>query len=210
MEVTTERHGHVLIASVIGRIEPAGAQTLQTTIIAAVQNGDRAVVMDFEQLDYIGNVGLRVLRIIGRILRDRNAALVVCSPHGVVSAVFARDRRGHAHQGLPDQGRRARGPRRLTRRSRIVDRTFGWHGPRTFVSFIRIEDRGRATGHGLRRGPWAAPALQGGRAWTRHASSSRFCSITVTSGSPSRPRSCSTASSGWMSVRGVSTPSARS
>ena len=89
MEVTTERHGHVLIASVIGRIEPAGAQTLQTTIITAVQNGDRAVVMDFEQLDYIGNVGLRVLRIIGRILRDRNAALVVCSPHGVVSAVFA-------------------------------------------------------------------------------------------------------------------------
>ena len=89
MEVTTERLGHVLIASVIGRIEPAGAQTLQTKIIGAVQNGDRAVVMDFEQLDYIGNVGLRVLRIIGRILRDRNAALVVCSPHGVVSAVFA-------------------------------------------------------------------------------------------------------------------------
>ena len=89
MEVTTERHDNVLIANVSGRIEPKSAQALQATITAALQQRDRAVILDFEQLAYIGNVGLRALRILARVLRDRDAAMAICSPQGVVAAVFS-------------------------------------------------------------------------------------------------------------------------
>ncbi|MDE0391550.1 MAG: STAS domain-containing protein [Rhodospirillales bacterium] len=89
MEVTTERHGDVLVANVIGRIDPKGAGALQTAITAALQDGDRAVLLDFEQLSYIGNVGVRALRIIARVLRDRGAGMAICSPQGVVAAVFS-------------------------------------------------------------------------------------------------------------------------
>ena len=89
MDVTTERHGDVLVASVSGRIDPKAAGTLQTAIAAALRDGDRGVVLDFEQLAYIGNVGVRALRIVARVLRDRGAALAVCSPQGVVAAVFS-------------------------------------------------------------------------------------------------------------------------
>lgn len=89
MEVTTERHGDVLVASVIGRIDPKAAGALQTAIAAALQDGDRAVLLDFEQLAYIGNVGVRALRIIARVLRDRGASLAICAPQGVVAAVFS-------------------------------------------------------------------------------------------------------------------------
>ena len=89
MEVTTERHDNVLIAGVSGRIDPKSAQALQKTITAALKTGDRAVILDFEQLTYIGNVGVRALRITANVLRDRNVRLAVCAPQGVVAAVFA-------------------------------------------------------------------------------------------------------------------------
>ena len=89
MELSTERRGDVVVAAVSGRIDPKSAGALQTTITAALQRSDRAVVLDFEQLVYIGNVGLRALRITARILRDRDVRLAVCAPQGVVAAVFA-------------------------------------------------------------------------------------------------------------------------
>ena len=89
MEVTTERQGGVLFTNVSGRIDPKSAGALETAITGALRNGDRVVVMDFEQLVYIGNTGLRALRIIARILRDRGAAMAICSPQGVVAAVFS-------------------------------------------------------------------------------------------------------------------------
>ena len=89
MDVSIERQDGVLVARVVGRIEPTNVQSLEATITAALQNGDRAVVLDFEQLRYIGNVGLRGLRIIARLLRDRGMALAICAPQGVVAAVFS-------------------------------------------------------------------------------------------------------------------------
>ena len=89
MEVTTERHDGVLIANVSGRIDPKSAGSLESVITGALRNGDRTVIMDFEDLVYIGNVGLRALRITARVLRDRGARLAVCAPQGVVAAVFS-------------------------------------------------------------------------------------------------------------------------
>ena len=89
MQVTNERHEGVLVARVSGRIEARDAGALETAITGALKNGDRAVVLDFEELAYIGNTGLRALRITARVLRDRGAAVAVCSPRGIVAAAFA-------------------------------------------------------------------------------------------------------------------------
>ena len=89
MDVAIERQDGVLVARASGRIEPANAQALESTITASLQNGDRAAILDFEQLAYIGNVGVRALRITTRVLRDRDVSLAVCAPQGVVAAVFS-------------------------------------------------------------------------------------------------------------------------
>ena len=89
MELRAERHDGVLIAHLSGRIEPRNAGGLEAAITGALRNGDRAVILDFEELAYIGNTGLRALRITARVLRDRGAALAVCSPQGIVAAVFS-------------------------------------------------------------------------------------------------------------------------
>ena len=89
MELRTERHDGVLIAHLSGRIDPPAAGGLESAITGVLRNGDRAVILDFEELAYIGNTGLRALRITARVLRDRGAALVVCSLQGIVAAVFS-------------------------------------------------------------------------------------------------------------------------
>ena len=89
MDVTVERQKSVLVARVNGRIDPKGAGSLETTITAALQDGDHTVILDFEQLAYIGNVGVRALRITARVLRDRDVRMAVCAPQGVVAAVFS-------------------------------------------------------------------------------------------------------------------------
>ena len=86
MDVTVERQDSVLVACVSGRIDPKGAGSLETTITTALQDGDHAVILDFEQLAYIGNVGVRALRITARVLRDRDVRMAVCAPQGVVAA----------------------------------------------------------------------------------------------------------------------------
>ena len=62
MELSTERQDGVLLANVSGRIDPKSAGALETAIAGALQNGDHAVILDFEQLVYIGNTGIRALR----------------------------------------------------------------------------------------------------------------------------------------------------
>ena len=89
LEFSTERQDGVLIVNVSGRIDPKSAGALETAIDGTLVNGDRAVIMDLEQLVYIGNTGLRALRIVARVLRDRGATMAICSPQGVVAAVFA-------------------------------------------------------------------------------------------------------------------------
>ena len=89
MDVTTERHDGVVVARVSGRIDPKGAGSLETAIAGVLENGDGAVVLDFEHLSYIANVGIRALRITARVLRDRDVSLAVCAPQGVVAAVFS-------------------------------------------------------------------------------------------------------------------------
>ena len=89
MELRTERHDGVLIVHVSGRIDPKSAGALERAINGTLVNGDRAVIMDLEHLVYIGNTGLRALRIVARILRDRGATTAICSPQGVVAAVFS-------------------------------------------------------------------------------------------------------------------------
>ena len=89
MNVSIERYDNVLVAVVSGRIDPKSAGSLQTTTTDELRNGDQAVILDFERLSYIGNVGVRALRIMANVLRDRSVRLAVCAPQGVVAAVFA-------------------------------------------------------------------------------------------------------------------------
>ncbi len=88
MDVTTERHDGVLSADVGGRIDGSNVVQFEEAIRTAVEDSDRAVIMDFEKLAYISSAGLRAVLLTAKTLQNRNAKLVLCSLADPIREVF--------------------------------------------------------------------------------------------------------------------------
>lgn len=88
MEVRTELHESVRVIRVRGRIDVSNAAAFDSAVSAAIDNSDRAVLMDLEELSYISSIGLRTFAKIARGLRDRTAMLALCSMRDQVRRVF--------------------------------------------------------------------------------------------------------------------------
>ena len=58
MELTIERDDNALTARVNGRIDSTNARDFEEAIRTKIEDGDRAVIMDFENLSYISSAGL--------------------------------------------------------------------------------------------------------------------------------------------------------
>ncbi len=88
MEITTERNGETLIARADGRVDGANARDFQNTLEAEIDEGDRLVLLDLEQLTYISSAGLRVILLVAKALRRQGASFAVCSLSDTIGEVF--------------------------------------------------------------------------------------------------------------------------
>ena len=88
MEISTERKGEVLVAQTVDRVDGANAHEFQDALQGVIEDSDRAVILDMEQLTYISSAGLRVILLIARTLQRQDGSLVVCSLSGLVREVF--------------------------------------------------------------------------------------------------------------------------
>ena len=88
MELTFDRHDEVLIVIANGRLESANAAEFYNTVKAEIDAGDRAVIMDFEALEFLGSAGLRAVFMTATDLEKREAGLAVCSPPEPIAKVI--------------------------------------------------------------------------------------------------------------------------
>ena len=88
MDIQTERTGGTLIAKAQGRIDGVNARDFEEAMKAAISSDDSAVVMDLEGLSYISSAGLRVILLIAKTLRKRDAELLLCSLSDPIREVF--------------------------------------------------------------------------------------------------------------------------
>ncbi len=88
MEISTERKGSVLVATTEERIDGVNARAFQDALQAAIEDTDRAVIIDLSQLTYISSAGLRVILLIARTLQRQDGNLAVCSLSDPVLEVF--------------------------------------------------------------------------------------------------------------------------
>ena len=89
MEISTERRGDVLVAGAQDRIDGTNAREFHEALQAVIDDSDRAVVLDLEQLTYISSAGLRVILLMGRMLQGQNGSFAVCSLSEPVREVFS-------------------------------------------------------------------------------------------------------------------------
>ena len=88
MEITTERQDRILSVHVSGRIDAGNASEFEETVRTAIEDGDRTVIMDFENLLFINSSGLRVVLMTAKSMRRRDAAFALCSLSGGLLDVF--------------------------------------------------------------------------------------------------------------------------
>ena len=88
MEVSAERRDAVLSVRVEGRIDGANVRQFEESIRRAIEDSDRAVILDFEQLVYISSAGLRAVLMTAKSVWRRDIGFALCSPPDVVRAAF--------------------------------------------------------------------------------------------------------------------------
>ena len=88
MDLTTERQDNVLSIRVKGRLEWSNSDVFRDAARDMIEETDRAVIMDFGELDYIGSAGLRVILVTAKSLLERDASLVLCGLSQPVREVF--------------------------------------------------------------------------------------------------------------------------
>ena len=88
IEVSENRTGGALVLSPVGRLDSANAHSFERTVMGHVGGGERRIVIDFGQLNFISSSGLRILLIVAKALRTDGGKLVLCSMKDHIREVF--------------------------------------------------------------------------------------------------------------------------
>lgn len=95
MDLDTRQYADATVAAPQGRIDHRSAADLEAALAPLIgQAVDRrgALVLDFSGVEYISSVGLRVLMIAARRMREAQATLALAALQSVVGEIFAISR----------------------------------------------------------------------------------------------------------------------
>ena len=95
MQIATRRIADTVVARPVGRIDHRSAEPFETALaplLAEASARHAPLVLDLSGVDYISSVGLRVLMVAARQMREHQAPLLVAALQGVVAEIFAISR----------------------------------------------------------------------------------------------------------------------
>lgn len=95
MQIATRRVADTVIATPSGRIDHQSANPFEaalTPLVADAGARHAPLVLDFSGIDYISSVGLRVLMVAAKQMREHQAPFLVAALQGVVAEIFAISR----------------------------------------------------------------------------------------------------------------------
>jgi anti-anti-sigma factor len=88
MEINERRVADILTLSVSGKLDTTSAKAFEETILGRIESGERRIIIDLAQLDYVSSTGLRVLLLANKRLNSANGRIALCSLRGSVREVF--------------------------------------------------------------------------------------------------------------------------
>ena len=88
MAILTEREGDTLVAKAEGRIDGTNAREFQDDLDSAIEENDRTVILNFEDLLYISSAGIRVVLMTAKTLQRRDAKFALCALSEPVREIF--------------------------------------------------------------------------------------------------------------------------
>jgi anti-sigma B factor antagonist len=88
MEITEKKRENSVVLELKGRLDAASSESLWSTIDGLVDRGERYLILDFSELNYISSSGLRVLLMAARRVKAVNGKLALVSLNDQNQAVF--------------------------------------------------------------------------------------------------------------------------
>lgn len=88
MEIINTRDEGLTIFFISGRLDALTAQELEGKFEQWLEQGEPALVIDFEKLEYISSAGLRVLLAAAKKMKARNGQLYLANLQSNVKEVF--------------------------------------------------------------------------------------------------------------------------
>ena len=67
-----------------GRLDSAGADSVETGFFAATSAGDKPAVVDMSEVDFMASMGIRMLVAAAKVLAGKGEKLVLLNPHEFV------------------------------------------------------------------------------------------------------------------------------
>ena len=95
LQIATRHYADAIVATLAGRVDHQSAAQLEAAVMpllaeAGARQGQ--LVLDFSGVEYISSVGLRVLMIAAKQMREQKAQLLVAALQTVVAEIFAISR----------------------------------------------------------------------------------------------------------------------
>ena len=88
MEIFQENNNEVEIFSVKGSLDSNTSTEFETRIYAALESGQRKLILNLEDLDYISSAGIRVMLKTTKDLNRMDGNIVLCTLQDYVREVF--------------------------------------------------------------------------------------------------------------------------
>jgi len=88
MEITQTQDGEVLIFAIRGKVDSQTSKTFEDRLIPPIEQGNKKILVDFSEMDYISSAGLRVLLLAARKLSDGHGKIALCALKPPIKNVF--------------------------------------------------------------------------------------------------------------------------
>lgn len=88
MELSLQKQEKILAVLVTGKLDSITCFEFEDRLQKSISDGERLILLDFSQLDYISSAGLRVLLLLAKRLKSLPGTLVLCEPNKNVQEIF--------------------------------------------------------------------------------------------------------------------------
>lgn len=88
MDIATEKKQACTLVSVAGRMDALTATEFEKACQLLIEQGERTVVTDFSDLEYISSAGLRSILASAKKLKKAGGSIQFCGLKGMVEEVF--------------------------------------------------------------------------------------------------------------------------
>jgi stage II sporulation protein AA (anti-sigma F factor antagonist) len=88
MDIVETRSGDVVTLALKGRVDGSSSSAFETRVLTHIDAGDRLLILDLAQLDYINSLGLRVFTLAAKRLKPLGGRIVLCALQPSIKQLF--------------------------------------------------------------------------------------------------------------------------